>query len=142
MSSPPSPRLAAAGVLLALASACTPTGTAAGPAGTAAEGAPADRIDVGLTDFTIATSTARVVAGTITLDVTNVGATAHDLRIDGDGIEQRSEVLPPGATTMVNVATDGADILTLWCSLPGHRRQGMETTLSVVSRTRGGASAP
>ncbi|WP_341252343.1 hypothetical protein [Euzebya pacifica] len=136
------PRLAAAVLLLVIASACTPTGTATRPAGTAADGAPSDRIDVGLTDFAIATSNARVVMGTVTMDITNAGATAHDLRVDGGGIDERSEVLPPGATTMVSVATDGADALTLWCSLPGHRRQGMETTLSVMNRPRGGANAP
>ncbi|MEO2107957.1 MAG: hypothetical protein ABGZ36_20245 [Actinomycetota bacterium] len=133
------PRQAVAGVLLIMVSACGPTGTIAGPATVAAT--PADRIDVGLTDFAIASSSAVVVVGTVTIDVTNAGATAHDLRIGGDGIDERSEVLPPGGTTTLSMATTEADRLTLWCTLPGHRRQGMETTLSIGNRSPGGAGA-
>lgn len=125
------PRLTAVLMLLVIAAACTPTGTATGPSGTAADGAPSDSIDVGLTDFAIVTSNARVVAGRVTMDITNAGATAHDLRIDGVDMDQRIEVLIPGGTTTLSVATAGADVLTLWCTLPGHRRQGMETTVQV-----------
>lgn len=113
------------------ASACAPTSAGSGAERSATDRPPVDTVDIGLTDFTIATSGVRVVEGTVTLDVTNAGATAHDLRITGDDTDQRTAVLPPGGTTTINVPTTGEDTLTLWCTLPGHRQQGMETTLSV-----------
>jgi hypothetical protein len=113
-------------VLLAVTvSACAPTGDPAAPSTVAADGPPADTLAVGLTDFAIATSADRVVDGTVTLEVTNAGATAHDLRIAGDRADLRTDVLPPGGTTTITV--------TLRCTLPGHRRQGMETSLSVTT---------
>ena len=114
-------------------SACAPTGAPAAPSTVAADGPPVDTVAVGLTDFAIATTADRVVDGIVTLEVTNAGATAHDLRIARDSADVRTDVLPPGGTTTITVATGGEDALTLWCTLPGHRRQGMEITLSITT---------
>ena len=120
-------------VLVVAVSACAPAGAPAVPPTVAVDGPPADTLAVGLTDFAIATSADRVVDGTVTLEVTNAGATAHDLRIAGDRADLRTDVLPPGGTTTITVTTAGEDALTLRCTLPGHRRQGMETSLSVTT---------
>ena len=120
-------------VLVVAVSACAPAGRQGLPPTVAVDGPPADTLAVGLTDFAIATTADRVVDGTVTLEVTNAGATAHDLRIAGDRADVRTDVLPPGGTTTITVTTAGQDALTLWCTLPGHRRQGMETSLSVTT---------
>lgn len=118
-------------VLAAAVIACAPTGTGTRPADSAAGGGGAETLAVGLTDFAITTSTGRLADGSVTVQVTNAGATAHDLRISGDDVDRRSRVLPPGATTTMTIPTIGEDTLTLWCTLPGHRQRGMETTVSV-----------
>ncbi|WP_370327125.1 cupredoxin domain-containing protein [Euzebya sp.] len=110
-----------------LASACTP-----GPVPVDAVQA-ADTIDVGLTDFAIATSAERLVDGVVTVQVTNAGATAHDLRVAGGDVQRATSVLPPGASTVIRLNASGEETLNLWCTLPGHRRQGMEATLRVGS---------
>ena len=120
-------------VALLTASACAGPGDLAAPDRALPDDGPAAEADVGLTDFAIATTADRVVDGTVTLEVTNAGATAHDLRIAGDRADVRTDVLPPGGTTTITVTTAGQDALTLWCTLPGHRRQGMETSLSVTT---------
>ncbi|WP_370325941.1 hypothetical protein [Euzebya sp.] len=126
-------QLAVLALSVIAASACGPTGDVTAWGGVTTQRIPADTIDVGLTDFAIATSAVRLVEGTVTLDVTNAGATAHDLRIAGATTDVRTSVLQPGDITTITVETSGEDTLTLWCTLPGHRQQGMETTMSVGS---------
>lgn len=120
-------RVLALVVVLALAAACsaTPARPVAGP--------PTPQLRVGLRDFDIATSSVSVEAGSVTLEVTNVGATAHDLRIEGDGLDARIATLPPGGSSTMTIDTRGEQMLTLWCTLPGHRSQGMETAVDVTS---------
>ena len=118
---------AALGLVLLLAGACAPA-----PAPVDAAEA-ADTIDVGLTDFAIATSAERLRDGRVTLQVTNAGATAHDLRVAGDGIAHTTSVLAPGASTVIQLDVSRAQALVLWCTLPGHRRQGMEATVRIGS---------
>lgn len=116
---------AALGLVLLLAGACAPV-----PAPVDASEA-ADIIDVGLSDFAIATSAERLLDGRVTLQVTNAGATAHDLRVAGEDVDHATSVLPPGASTVIQLDVSPAGTLVLWCTLPGHRRQGMEATLRV-----------
>ena len=118
---------AALAVALLLAGACAPAPTAVDA------GEAADTVDVGLTDFAIATSAGRLIDGVVTVQVTNAGATAHDLRIAGEDVDHATSVLPPGASTAIRLDVSSADTLVLWCTLPGHRRQGMEATLRVSS---------
>ena len=113
-------------VVLAM-TACNPAPDAA-PAGE-----PAEDLRVGLTDFAISVSAGGVAAGEVDLQVTNAGATAHDLRIEGETLTVAIPTLEPGATTTTTVDTAGSPTLTLWCTLPGHRRQGMETTIDVAT---------
>lgn len=120
-------RTAALGVALLLTSACT-----AAPDPLEAATA-ADTIDVGLTDFAIATSAERLIDGVVTLQVTNAGATAHDLRVAGEDVDHATSVLSPGASTVIRLDVARGEQLVLWCTLPGHRRQGMEATLRVGS---------
>lgn len=124
-----------AGVVLVLAVAAV--GCAAdGPA--ASGRAAASEVRVGLIDYEITTPNVAVRPGSATLEVTNAGRTAHDLRVAGEETDAHLATLEPGesATLDVEVAA-GEDELTLWCTLPGHRRQGMETTLPVAGPADG-----
>lgn len=112
-------------LLLALA-----TGCGSAPARSAdVDAPPSAAVRIGLADFEIGASSTRLTNGMIELRVTNAGATAHDLRIEGR--PEGTEELTPGATTVLRVDATGAEELVLWCSLPGHRAQGMTRTLQV-----------
>lgn len=114
-----------AALLLVLAAGC-----ASAPAPSAGVDAPpVAAVRIGLSDFEIGASSTRLVDGMVELRVTNAGAMAHDLRIEGR--PEDTGVLAPGATTVLRVDATGAEELVLWCSLPGHRAQGMTRALRV-----------
>lgn len=117
-------RIATLATALLLASACG--GAADDPAGP-----PVDTLAVGLTDFAIGTSADRLVPGLVTVAVTNVGATAHDLRVVGADLDVSTATLPPGASTTFQLEVDGERALNLWCTLPSHRSRGMQAALTV-----------
>lgn len=93
---------------------------------------------VGLADYEITTPAVAVPPGMATLRVTNVGRTAHDLRVAGQETTAHLTTLDPGESQTLDVeVAAGEDELTLWCTLPGHRQQGMETTLPVAASDDG-----
>lgn len=104
---------------------------ATGCAGAAepATGPPTDSIRVGLVEWDITTSSTAVADGVITFQVTNAGTTTHDLRISDGTNQQATPVLAPGETASLSLRADAGADLELWCSLPGHRQQGMERRL-------------
>ncbi len=70
-----------------------------------------------------------VPAGTrLTVDVTNKGDLAHDLNLDG---ETGTERLQPGGTQVADLGVIDADA-EAWCTVPGHREQGMVLRIAVV----------
>jgi uncharacterized cupredoxin-like copper-binding protein len=93
----------------------------------------AGTVRVGLTEWTIVTSAKEVHPGTITLRVTNTGATEHDLVVSGEKGEWRTHVLKPGEQTKLVVKAAKSETLKLWCDEPGHEAQGMHTTLEVLA---------
>ncbi|MCF6744717.1 hypothetical protein E9529_10575 [Blastococcus sp. KM273128] len=61
----------------------------------------------------------------LVLDVRNVGAMRHDLRLaDGRG----TAMLAPGQSAVLDVGAV-AGPLQAWCTVPGHRQAGMELTI-------------
>lgn len=118
------PLLVAAAAALLL-SGCAGSETAA--AGTAAEG----ELRVGLLEYEVAVSHRAVTPGPVTLEVTNAGAEGHDLRVEGAAGPAATEVLRPAESAELVVDAPAGSELTLWCTLPGHRAQGMETTIRV-----------
>lgn len=109
---------------LLLASGCTGGAADAGP--------PVREARVGLLEWEVTASASTLAAGPVRLEVTNAGATAHDLRVTGQRTEGAVPVLPPGDTAVLELDLSGASEVTLWCSLPGHRAQGMERRLPVL----------
>ena len=88
------------------------------------------QLRVGLTEWTIVTSRSQVPAGRIRLVVTNAGATVHDLVVQDSSGTWETRDLRPGERTGLVVSAPPDETLHLWCSMPGHRAQGMDTTVS------------
>ena len=98
-----------------------------------ADGAAATgRIRVGLSEWTISTSSGTAPAGRVTLVVTNAGGTEHDLVVRGRSGTWETPDLDPGQQSRLTVRARAGETLRLWCSMPGHRAQGMHTTLHVT----------
>lgn len=120
--------LAAIGVGLAsLSVGCAPDESLSG-----AEPA-SGQLRVGLDDYHIRLPAKAIDPGPLRLEVHNVGADQHDLRIDTDGQKvatTRRLTQGEDATLAVDIPSD-ADEVTLWCTVAGHRNQGMRATLSV-----------
>ena len=111
--------------LVALVAACM------GPPAPVAETA-AREIRVGLLEWEITTDFPAVAAGDVTLRITNAGSSAHDLAVVGPrGRSAVTRVLPPGGATTLVIAAEDTDELQLWCTVAGHRTQGMELRLPV-----------
>lgn len=121
--------LAAATASLTALAACSPgaatTTVAAGPA--------SDEVRVGLVEWGFTTSASALLAGPVVLEVTNAGATPHDVQVLVDGeVVARSDVLDPGEQQRVTADLTGVRRAQLLCTLPGHESQGMVQEIDVV----------
>lgn len=111
--------------LLAVIMVLTRDETAAGA--DAGEGAAASTLSYELTEFAIL-GPQEVKAGPVTLQVHNGGSGAHNLVIDG-GASTADLNTDEMVTLDAGVLSEGT--YTIFCSIPGHREAGMETTLTV-----------
>jgi nitrite reductase (NO-forming) len=112
--------------------------SAAGPSGAA--GSMETEFDISLGEMFVSPSTIEVAAGdTITLNVTNTGAMAHDLKVMG---MTGTDMLQPGESATVTIGPFTADAQA-WCSVPGHKEAGMLLNIKVIGATpaAGGAAA-
>jgi FtsP/CotA-like multicopper oxidase with cupredoxin domain len=89
--------------------------------------APADVIDVTLTEFAIEPSTLDVPAGVpVTFNVANNGSIEHDFTIDGlDGTAS----IAAGTTTTLQVPAFEPGEYKVLCTVPGHEAAGMAATV-------------
>jgi hypothetical protein len=114
-------------LLVVLAAGCgSPSAQPAGP--------PAEQARLGLIEWDITTSSEVLAEGDVELVVTNAGATVHDLRLVGERTDVHIDVLEPGEAASIRLELDGEQQLQLWCTVPGHRTQGMERSLTVGGR--------
>lgn len=95
-----------------------------------AHGPPVGRVRVGLVEWAVETSSHRVLPGRVRLTVTNAGATTHDLVVSGLLGSWSTPDLAPGQQARLTVRARPGEVLRLWCSMRGHRTEGMHTTLS------------
>jgi hypothetical protein len=86
---------------------------------------------VGLVEWQVATSTSALNRGQVTLVVTNAGSTSHDLRVRGVRVDGRTRELSPGQKAVLSLDLTGERQVELWCTVPGHRAEGMHTKLAV-----------
>lgn len=115
----------AALLLLSLSGGCAATEVAAA-------GRPSDALRVGLVEWDVAGAAQSLAGGPVTLVVTNAGTTEHDLRVRGDRADSGTPTLAPGERATLEVDLGGEQEVLLWCSLPGHRAQGMARTVPVA----------
>ena len=106
------------------------TGTeAAGGGGGGGSGTP---IDVTLKDYSIdVASTGSLAPGTYTFHVTNNGPSSHNLTVDGPGVSDKAtSTFAAGGSEDLTVTLKSGSY-DLFCSVPGHKQLGMDTTLTV-----------
>jgi plastocyanin len=101
----------------------------AGPEGTAkAEGGKLE-IPVG-TGLTFKFADAEAPAGTLTIDSVNEQSTDHNIAVDGNGVDEKGDIVNNGATSEIQVDLKPGEYA-FYCSVPGHREAGMEGKLTV-----------
>lgn len=96
---------------------------------TASSGAPA----ASLQDLKVVMSGDIAPATATTIAVRNDGKVIHTLALDTGSDTVETPSLAPGATASLAVPALAAGTYRLWCTVPGHREAGMETTISVGS---------
>jgi plastocyanin len=79
-------------------------------------------------------------SGTYEFKATNNGTIAHALKIEGNGVEEKTVNIEPGSSATVRVTLSKAGSYELYCPVDGHKGQGMEGAISVASVTGGGTT--
>lgn len=128
--------IAGLAVLVLLISGCSAPGNNAG-ADAAATGE-VTSVTVGVTGMLYDTSVIEVPYGNrleVTLD--NTGMEMHDLRFDNGA---RTKRLAPGRSEVIDVGVITGD-MDGWCTIAGHRAQGMELVVVVTGAPEGAATA-
>lgn len=69
-------------------------------------------------------------AGSVTLTMANPSPVAHNVSIDGGGVDEEGETVGEGETSTVSAALEPGEYA-FYCSVPGHREGGMEGALTV-----------
>jgi plastocyanin len=122
--------------LLLLLAACG--GSSSTPAG----GGPVQQtIQISEKEYSLDPGTVTVSkSGTYEFRVTNNGTIAHALEVEGNGVEEKTGDIQPGAaaTLRVTLAKDGS--YDVYCPIDGHRSQGMKGTLTVGSGSGSGGT--
>ena len=97
-------------------------------AGTEAHGEAAKTIDVTESEYKITLpSLTSLAPGTYTFVVKNDGKVAHNLVVG----TKTTALIPPGETAELTVPLE-AGTVSLFCSVDGHRRLGMNATITVA----------
>lgn len=68
-------------------------------------------------------------AGALTIELMNDSGIPHNVEIEGNGVEEVSETISEGSTSMTLTLEPGE--YEFYCAVPGHREGGMEGTLTV-----------
>jgi mono/diheme cytochrome c family protein len=76
------------------------------------------------------TKQATAPAGPLEIDSKNAASIPHDIAVEGNGVNEKGEVVQDGGVSKVNV-TLKAGKYAFYCTVSGHREGGMEGTLTV-----------
>jgi plastocyanin len=68
-------------------------------------------------------------AGEVTIELMNESGIPHNVEIEGNGVEEVSETITEGSTSLTLTLEPGE--YEFYCAVPGHREGGMEGTLTV-----------
>ena len=116
---------------------------AAALAATPAYRAPGDpaAVSAKLSEWKVELSERTIAAGTVTFTVANAGSIPHAFEVEGQGIEQETGVIQPGASATLTL-TLKPGTYEVYCPVgeDSHKKLGMETDLKVVAAKGSGAS--
>lgn len=101
-------------------------------------GAPAPAaVNVKLSEWKVELSGGTIAAGTVTFTVTNAGSIPHALEVEGQGIEQETGVIQPGASATLTL-TLKAGTYEVYCPVgnDSHKKLGMDAELKVAPTPR------
>jgi uncharacterized cupredoxin-like copper-binding protein len=73
---------------------------------------------------------AEASAGQLEIDSKNDSSVRHDISIEGNGVDEKGEVVVNGGVSRVSTTLKAGDYA-FYCSVPGHREAGMEGKLTV-----------
>jgi plastocyanin len=68
-------------------------------------------------------------AGEVTIELTNESGIPHNVEVEGNGVEEVSETITEGSTSLTVTLEPGE--YEFYCAVSGHREGGMEGTLTV-----------
>ena len=68
-------------------------------------------------------------AGTVTINYDNPSTTAHGVEIEGNGVEEKSDTITEGKTSVTADLKPGT--YEFYCPVDSHKAQGMKGTLTV-----------
>ncbi len=86
-----------------------------------------------LSEWKVELSEATIAAGPVTFTISNAGSIPHAFEVEGEGIEQETTVIQPGATATLTL-TLKPGTYEVYCPVgeDSHKKLGMETHLTVV----------
>jgi plastocyanin len=67
--------------------------------------------------------------GSVTITLQNSSPVSHDVRISGNGVEETSDLVSQGSSSVTANLKPGT--YTYFCTVPGHEQAGMKGTLTV-----------
>ena len=105
------------------AASTTPTTTGGG-------GGAGETVNVGEVEYKLNPSDVTVKPGQVTFDVSNDGATIHNLEVEGVE-EAKTPDLEAGSSGQVTVDLSKPGTYEMYCTIDGHRNLGMEGTVTV-----------
>lgn len=91
-----------------------------------------ETIKISETEFALDPAQVSTQPGEVTFEVTNDGSTVHDLEVDGEGVEQKTELIQPGQSATLRVDLSQPGSYEMYCTVDGHRESGMEGEVSVA----------
>jgi plastocyanin len=94
-----------------------------------------------LSEWKVELSSATLTAGSVTFTVTNAGTIPHAFEVEGQGIEQETDIIQPGSSATLKL-TLKPGTYDVYCPVgqDSHKHLGMETHLRVVSSEGAGTS--
>jgi plastocyanin len=75
-------------------------------------------------------ASATAPAGNLTIESKNDASIPHDIAIEGNGVNDKGEVVQGGGTSKISADLKAGEY-TFYCSVPGHREGGMEGKLTI-----------
>jgi VCBS repeat-containing protein len=97
-----------------------------------ASGTPLKTVQISEKEFSLSPGTVSLSkTGSYEFKVTNNGTVPHALEVQGNGIEQKTGTIAPGASATLSVTLSKTGSYDMYCPVDGHRAQGMKGSVTV-----------